>query len=195
MTFVFINIFNMKTIITYILLSIILLSCQKSNSDCTNGIIDGTETGVDCGGDCAVCETCCDQIKNQNEVQVDCGGNCTPCPIEYPENGHYGVNLLHGNDTIYTDGEGNSFKAIIPEGSSLKIRLKLLSGDVWYYGVNTNIGWTISDYINGEQTFDAINGGETQLKVMDCCNGYSSILISYFENGDTITKEKILIIQ
>ena len=33
--------------------SITMLSC--SGPDCSNGIQDGTETGIDCGGDCAPC--------------------------------------------------------------------------------------------------------------------------------------------
>ncbi len=52
---------------------------------CTDGIQNGNETGVDCGGpDCAPCAqpTCTDGIQNGNETGVDCGGpDCTPCQI------------------------------------------------------------------------------------------------------------------
>ena len=49
---------------------------------CTDGIQNGNETGVDCGGpDCPACPTCSDGIQNGDETGVDCGGsNCAPCP-------------------------------------------------------------------------------------------------------------------
>ncbi|MBL4662580.1 MAG: T9SS type A sorting domain-containing protein, partial [Flavobacteriaceae bacterium] len=52
---------------------------------CTDGIQNGDETGVDCGGtNCAPCAvpTCTDGIQNGDETGVDCGGtNCAPCQI------------------------------------------------------------------------------------------------------------------
>jgi len=49
---------------------------------CNDGILNGNETGVDCGGsDCPACPTCDDGIQNGNETDVDCGGSdCAPCP-------------------------------------------------------------------------------------------------------------------
>lgn len=78
-------------------------SCET----CSDGIQNGDETGVDCGGsNCAPCpipgctdpnahnynpnanqddgscETCSDGIQNGDETDVDCGGAlCGPCPI------------------------------------------------------------------------------------------------------------------
>ncbi|MTB51609.1 cohesin domain-containing protein [Lewinella sp. W8] len=46
---------------------------------CNDGIQNGNETGVDCGGDCAPCPTCDDGIQNGDETGVDCGGSCDPC--------------------------------------------------------------------------------------------------------------------
>ncbi len=44
---------------------------------CTDGIRNGNETGVDCGGDCPdVCPTCDDGIQNGTEEGIDCGGEC-----------------------------------------------------------------------------------------------------------------------
>lgn len=43
---------------------------------CTNGIQDGTETGIDCGGSCNPCTSCYDGIQNGTETGVDCGGSC-----------------------------------------------------------------------------------------------------------------------
>ncbi len=51
---------------------------------CNDGIQNGNETGIDCGGsDCEPCttdSTCTDGIQNGNETGVDCGGpDCEPC--------------------------------------------------------------------------------------------------------------------
>ncbi len=61
------------------------ISCDDETgtggASCFNGIKDGTETGVDCGGpDCGPCATCDDGIKNGQETGIDCGGpDCEPC--------------------------------------------------------------------------------------------------------------------
>lgn len=70
---------------------------------CDDGMRNGTETDVDCGGNCGNCDvgqhcvshtdcasnscqggtchqpTCFDGMKNQNETDIDCGGSCTRC--------------------------------------------------------------------------------------------------------------------
>lgn len=60
--------------------------------NCNDGIRNGNETGVDCGGpDCAPCAptpTCSDGIRNGNETGVDCGGpDCAPCSTVCGGNG------------------------------------------------------------------------------------------------------------
>jgi hypothetical protein len=52
---------------------------------CTDGIQNGQETGVDCGGPtcpaCPTAPTCTDGIQNGQETGVDCGGpTCPACP-------------------------------------------------------------------------------------------------------------------
>ncbi|MEM9259033.1 MAG: hypothetical protein AAGA62_05265, partial [Bacteroidota bacterium] len=56
-----------------------LSSCSPT---CSDGIQNGAETGVDCGGpDCPACPTCSDGIQNGSETGVDCGGPaCPACP-------------------------------------------------------------------------------------------------------------------
>ena len=50
------------------------------NPTCDDGIQNGDETGIDCGGSCAACATCDDGILNGDETGVDCGGpDCEPC--------------------------------------------------------------------------------------------------------------------
>jgi len=53
---------------------------------CSDGIMNGDETAVDCGGtnpncmSCAPIATCTDGIMNQDETGIDCGGaTCPPC--------------------------------------------------------------------------------------------------------------------
>jgi hypothetical protein len=55
-----------------------------STATCTDGIKNGSETGIDCGGSacapCAIAPTCTDGIKNGQETGIDCGGpTCGPC--------------------------------------------------------------------------------------------------------------------
>ncbi len=54
-------------------------------SDCSNGVQDVFETGIDCGGFCKPCAaappSCDDGVQNGDETGVDCGGaNCPACP-------------------------------------------------------------------------------------------------------------------
>jgi len=62
-----------------------VVSCDKDDPDdillasCSDGILNGLETGIDCGGDCSPCTTCNDNIQNGNETGVDCGGDCPAC--------------------------------------------------------------------------------------------------------------------
>ena len=62
------------------------VDCGGSSCDacptCDDGVQNGAETGVDCGGpDCGGCATCDDGIQNGGETGVDCGGaDCTACP-------------------------------------------------------------------------------------------------------------------
>jgi hypothetical protein len=49
---------------------------------CTDGIQNGQETGIDCGGPtCPACPSCNDGIQNGQETGIDCGGpTCPTCP-------------------------------------------------------------------------------------------------------------------
>ncbi len=53
------------------------------NENCYNGKKDGTETGVDCGGNCPPCTSqpsqCNNGIRDGTETGIDCGGDCRPC--------------------------------------------------------------------------------------------------------------------
>jgi hypothetical protein len=76
-----------KLILSSLILATLLVSLASCSDDtnaggasCFNGLKDGDETGVDCGGSCAPCATCDDGIKNGDEEGIDCGGAaCAPC--------------------------------------------------------------------------------------------------------------------
>ncbi|MEM9847597.1 MAG: fibronectin type III domain-containing protein [Bacteroidota bacterium] len=63
---------------------------------CTDGIQNGDETGVDCGGsNCPACPTCEDGVRNGDETGVDCGGSdCPPCAVPTCEDG-----IQNGDET------------------------------------------------------------------------------------------------
>ena len=51
---------------------------------CSDGVQNGTETGIDCGGSCTACTaapTCSDGVQNGTETGIDCGGSCTACQV------------------------------------------------------------------------------------------------------------------
>jgi hypothetical protein len=75
-----------------------------ASATCNDGVKNGTESGVDCGGLCAGCvgtpcsegpqcapmvctaglcaaPSCSDGLLNGNETAVDCGGSCPGCPV------------------------------------------------------------------------------------------------------------------
>lgn len=161
-----------------------------NSTDCTNGVQDGNEIGIDCGGDCPVCETCSDGILNQDEVGIDCGGaDCGPCAIDYPVTGTHGQNLLFGDANLTVSGDANySLRAEVPEGSTLKI-VMTTNGGVWGYGVGSVVGWSINVY-NGTQTFEVLNPGIVDLYFVSFSGNSGEFLIEYYENSATVTKQK-----
>jgi hypothetical protein len=64
------------------------MSCFDPNpGNCSDGIQNGDEEGVDCGGRCfRLCPpTCSDGIQNGDETGTDCGGSCPDCPVPSSE--------------------------------------------------------------------------------------------------------------
>ncbi len=71
-----------------------LLKLSNTTATCSDGIQNGNETGIDCGGNCPPCPaTCDDGIQNGNETGIDCGGNCPPCPATCDDG------IQNGNET------------------------------------------------------------------------------------------------
>ena len=92
----------MKTLNLFLFILVIaLFSCGKDESpSCSDGVQNGTETAVDCGGDCSACPICTDGIQNGSETGIDCGGDCGRC---------YNVgDIGPGNGKIFYDkGDSN----------------------------------------------------------------------------------------
>ena len=75
--------------------------CPACPATCDDGVQNGDETGVDCGGpDCPACPaTCDDGIQNGDETGVDCGGpDCPACPTSCS------YEVINSND--FEDGFG-----------------------------------------------------------------------------------------
>jgi len=72
-----------NTDVVYIDAIIIIGYKTNTQATCTDGVKNGQETGIDCGGPtCPVCPpTCTDGVKNGQETGIDCGGpTCPVCP-------------------------------------------------------------------------------------------------------------------
>ena len=53
---------------------------QTCSESCADGVQNGDEEGIDCGGSCSIaCATCSDGLWNQDETGLDCGGSCGAC--------------------------------------------------------------------------------------------------------------------
>ena len=112
----------MKSGLLYLLLALVFISaCDDSSTgsnddlsdileiaepSCTDGLQNGDESDIDCGGECQACEvglacerdadclsgvcdelcldaSCEDDVLNGSESDVDCGGeDCGPCEVE-----------------------------------------------------------------------------------------------------------------
>ncbi len=59
-----------------------MCSGSSPTPTCNDGVQNGDETGVDCGGSCTACTvspSCNDGVQNGDETGVDCGGSCVAC--------------------------------------------------------------------------------------------------------------------
>lgn len=91
---------------------------DKNGASCFNGIQDGDETGVDCGGSCAPCPTCDDGIQNGQETGIDCGGpDCEPCTGIVQVSGLLSGTNSWTKNNIYVLNQ----KVVVEDGATLNI--------------------------------------------------------------------------
>ena len=99
---------------------ITVTSCSDdtgSSTSCFDGIKNGDETSVDCGGSCPECPTCDDGIKNGDETGIDCGGSCEPCTGLIEVNGMITSNTTWNSNDIYS----LSGKVVVDDGIFISI--------------------------------------------------------------------------
>ena len=99
---------------------IIVTSCSDdtgSSASCFDGIKNGDETGIDCGGSCVACPTCDDGIQNGDETGIDCGGSCEPCTGTIIVSGMITSSTTWTSNNIYHLGG----KVVVDDGIILTI--------------------------------------------------------------------------
>ncbi len=97
--------------------------------------------------------------------------------IKYPETGNNGANILDKNRIEYNLGT-YSMKAILPEGSNLKV--KIIGEHHWMYrAFQDNTGWSTSNWNDEEmsRTFTATRTGEIDFEMM----------LQYYSNTEDYT--------
>jgi hypothetical protein len=85
--------------------------------------------------------------------------------IDYPTTGKHGLNILDKGKTDYNAGTF-SMKAILPEGSSLKVKI---SGQNWLFpAFQDNTGWEFSDWNNSDnsRTFTSTRTGDIDFNIL-----------------------------
>ena len=108
---------HFSTVLFFALPTLFLVSCEDDSllpptAFCADGIMNGTETGIDCGGNCTPCAgtpTCTDGIMNGDETGVDCGGSCTPCAAPTCTDG-----IMNGDETGVDCGGSSAPCAVTP---------------------------------------------------------------------------------
>lgn len=172
-----------KFILLFSFLSLMLYSCntdELKEISCTDGIKNGNETGIDCGGDCPdVCFSCDDGVQNGNEEGIDCGGDCP--------------------DTCYTcdDGIQNGYETGIDCGGNCpdcytwtgdKITEEQIR-DVFF--INDNIGYIAAKMnSSGQNLFKSVNSGDTWSSLNVGINGDVHSVWFINENEGFINIEK-----
>ena len=91
---------------------------------CDDGIRNGDETGIDCGGSCQPCgQTCDNGIKDGDETGADCGGSCpdvcpsnpNPCPLvgKYASFAYGNANDIRDIAKIIANSNDPQVKALV----------------------------------------------------------------------------------
>lgn len=121
---------------------------------CDDGVLNGEEEEVDCGGpECPVCPTCDDGIKNGDEDDVDCGGSvCTACPCT-------DIVLVY---------DGTSSAVAIPDGTDRFVRDYIQSQGEVTVQQGTMIELRAGQFIEVMADFEVAQGGELLLDITNC---------------------------
>lgn len=143
-------------------------SCPPCGT-CTNGVQDGDETGVDCGGSCPACPTCSDGIQNGNETGVDCGGSCPPCQTSCTAPGGQkatGIKPKRANLTWNSVSGANDYTA----------ELRATGASSWTAGNTSGTSITATGLTSGQQYEWRVTA--------NCSGGSATSGICLFTAGD-----------
>ncbi len=101
-------------------LSLVIQDCPT----CNDGIQNGGETGIDCGGQCPPCPTCNDGIQNGDESGIDCGGSvCGLCDCTDNDDLTYSnTTIPNGTDEYVNDWIKTQGTVDINNGSTIELR-------------------------------------------------------------------------
>ncbi len=159
-----------------------------SGPTCTDGVQNGQETGVDCGGPvCPACPTCNDGIQNGSETDVDCGGpDCPACPTCFD-------GVQNGQETGVDCG-GPDCAPCNPGGTTELFGSYFESGwDGWTDGGSDCYRYSGSRSYEGNRSIRIRdNSGTSSAMTRNNVNltGYSSVEVTFFfyawsmENGE-----------
>lgn len=104
--------------------------------------------------------------------------------IAYPQYGAHGANLLDTLNTISLPGS-YSMKAVLPAGTSLKIKI---AGSNWVFpAFQENTGWSYGNWnaMESSRIFTSTKTGEIDYEIMLQNNGYSIVCDSLTMDCDT----------
>lgn len=178
---------------TYFLLVLVLIaaSCSKTidnTGNCTDGVKNQGEQGIDCGGPCpGACASCADGIMNQGETSVDCGGPCDPC---------YPALRARINNQPWTSNSRNA------QQTATGIRIfgtgQLQNFTLWYTGPMETGTITSGNGFNGEfrdesgNLYSSTSSGSITFTTLDTINRKVAGTFSFI-GRDTVNSRSILI--
>ncbi|MFT5054386.1 MAG: hypothetical protein ACI9FU_001061 [Granulosicoccus sp.] len=150
-----------------IAVTISIYGCEETESvSCSDGIKNGDETSIDCGGICSACSTCSDGIQNGTETGIDCGGSCNPCSTG--GSGHC-ISLFTGSGTAIGTSPNNCGDRPISVTNngvdSVTLELPVSGfGTLYLYGIITSgCSFTIPPDTVSNSAMDAYYSGNGSL--------------------------------
>jgi hypothetical protein len=176
----------------------------KEQPTCNDGIKNGAETGVDCGGSCTACPvSCSDGIQNQDETGVDCGGPCSACPTSGGGGGGSSaqpIGYITIKRSVDVSGLLNTFVLEKNENYTFTVTVKN-TGNINLYHVKVSIAGIPSSWVSVDpqsQNIPLNNGGESfDITIIPSDTGiYSASLIvatDEFDAAQNLTQEPFTI--
>ncbi len=124
--------------------------------------------------------------------------SCKKESIEYPTDGHYGVNILDESTTTFYLAPTYSLHAKLPDENSIKIVFTNTSTNIlsewWGYTLGSDVNLILSPYneSTGVQTFESVDGA-LEIDLSMNFGGNGSATVDIYENGaSTPTRTKLI---